>query len=90
MKSISCEAPGEHADVGDEDPCDGAGDGGLEVLGEAAAAAKPCEGPFNDPPARQHFEALGGIGSLDDLDRPAAELAEPANTGASINQTSPW
>ena len=37
-QACSCEAPGEHADMGVEDPCDGAGDGGLEVLGQPSAA----------------------------------------------------
>jgi len=96
MKSGSCEAPGEHADVGDEDPCDGAGDGGLEVLGETAASPEPGEGTFDDPSARQHLEAFGGVGSLDDVEGETAEFGEPvaklvAGIGAVGEQmTQPW
>jgi len=32
-------------------------------------------GSFDIQPAWQQFEALGGIGSFDDLDRPAADEA---------------
>jgi hypothetical protein len=63
--------------VADEDPRDGAGDGGFQVLGEAAAPDKQCEGPFVGPPVREHLEAVGSVRSLDDLDRPAPELGEP-------------
>ena len=58
--------------MGDEDPSLGGGDGFLPVLGQAAASSQPCEGSFDDPSARQDLEALGGIGSLDDLDPPVA------------------
>ena len=37
------------------------------ILGEPAAASEPREGAFHDPSARQDFEALGSVGSLDDL-----------------------
>ena len=47
----------------------------LEVLGEAAAAAQPAEGAFDDPPLGQHHEPLGGIGALDDFQVPRPELA---------------
>ena len=30
------------------------------------------EGPFDDPASREDYKAFGGIGSLDDLDRPVA------------------
>ena len=52
MVSSPCEASDEHADMGDVDPCDGAGDGRLEVLGEAPASAEPGEGAFDDPATR--------------------------------------
>ena len=48
----------------------------FEVLGEAAVAAEPRQRPFYDPTAGQDFEALGGIGSLDDLDGPFADAAQ--------------
>ena len=63
-------------DVREEDPGDGAGDRGLEILGEAAAAAEPGEGTLDDPASGQHFEPLGAIGALDDLDCPAAGLRQ--------------
>ena len=50
--SSPCDASRESADMCDEDPCDRAGDCGLEVLGEAAAATEPSESPFDDPAAR--------------------------------------
>ena len=41
---------------------------------------EPCGGAFNgaldDPAAGQHLEASGGVGTLDDLDRPDADLCE--------------
>lgn len=43
--------PGEHADVGNEDPGNGAGDGHLEVLCQSATAAEPGEGALDDPAA---------------------------------------
>jgi hypothetical protein len=48
----------------------------LEVLGEASIAAEPGQRPFDDPSAGQDLEALGGIGSLDDLDGPSADAAQ--------------
>jgi hypothetical protein len=33
-------------------------------------------GPFDDPTPRQHLEALGGVGPLDDLDRPFADATQ--------------
>jgi hypothetical protein len=44
----------------------------LEVLGKASVSSEPCECAFDDPAARQHFEALGGIGPFDDFDYPLA------------------
>lgn len=54
----------------------GAGDGLLPVLSQPAAAAEPGEGPLHDPSSRQHFEALGGVGALDDLQGPVADRLE--------------
>jgi transposase len=68
-----CEPPHEHADAGDEDPCFGGGDRFLEVPGQSAASSEPREGPFHNPSARQHLEALGAIGPLDDFQREAAD-----------------
>src|SRR3546814_14702733 len=47
-------------------------DGLFEVLGETSVAAEPCEGSFHHPAARQHLEAFGGVGPLDDFDGPFA------------------
>ena len=58
--------------MGDVKPCGGAFDGVLEVLGEAAAAAEPCEGSFHHPAAGDDDEALGRVGSPDDFDCPVA------------------
>ena len=76
MISGSCEASCEPADVGDEHPGDGAFDGALPVLCEAPASSEPCECPLDDPSSWQDLEALGGIGALDDLDRPVADPGE--------------
>src|SRR5690606_40391306 len=73
---MPCDAPGEDADVGDEDPCLGAGDGFLPVLGEPSASAEPGKGAFDHPAARQEFEALGDVGALDDLQFPVADAGQ--------------
>jgi hypothetical protein len=48
----------------------------FEVLGETAVSVEPCQGAFDDPAAGQEFEALGGIGSLDDFERPLADFGQ--------------
>ena len=40
------------ADMGDEDPGNGACDGGLEFLGEPAASVEPCERSLDNPSTR--------------------------------------
>ncbi len=49
MFSGPSETAREDADAGDQDPSLGAGDGRLEVLGEAAVASEPGEGAFDHP-----------------------------------------
>ena len=44
----------------------------LEVPGEAAASADPCEGSFDHPSLGQDDKSLGDVGSFDDLDLPGA------------------
>ena len=46
----------------------------LPIACQTAAATEPCEGTLHDPSARQHLEAPGGVGALDDLQRPAPEV----------------
>jgi hypothetical protein len=48
----------------------------LEVFGEAAVSAQPCQRPLDDPTAREDHETLGRIGTLDDLDGPFADPAQ--------------
>ena len=69
---------GEEADVGDDDPRLGAGEGCFEVFGEAPATAEPCEGSLDDPATGQQHEAFGFVGPFDDLNGPRAHRAEPA------------
>ena len=49
-------------DVGDGETCPV-----FVVLGEAAAAAEPCEGTFDDPSLGQNLETDRMIGALDDF-----------------------
>jgi hypothetical protein len=57
-------------------PGRGAGDGGLEVLGEAAAAAKPGEATLDHPSPRQELEAFDRWRAGDDLDGPGAAVRD--------------
>ena len=59
-----------------KDPGKGAVDGGLEVFGEPSAPTEPGKGALDDPAARQHLEPADVVGSLDDLDRPAADARQ--------------
>ena len=58
--------------MGDERPGNGAGDCRFEILCQPATATEPCESAFDDPSARQNFEALRRVGALDNFDRPFA------------------
>ena len=69
-------ASGEQPEMGDEEPGGGAGDGCLEVLGEAAASSEPREGAFDHPSARQELEAFDAGWPLDDLDGPGAAMGD--------------
>ena len=62
--------------MGEEEPCGGAGNGGLEILCEAPASAEPGEGSLSYPASRQEFEPAGGVGALDDLYGPFADFGE--------------
>jgi len=62
--------------MGEEKPSGCAGDGGLEVLGEASASAEPGKGALDDPSARQELEAFDARRPLDDFDRPWAAIVD--------------
>jgi hypothetical protein len=47
----------------------------LVVLAQSTEAAKPSEGSFDDPAARQNLEALHVVGALHDLHLDRAEVA---------------
>ena len=68
----------QEADVGDDDPGLGAGDGLFKVLGEPPAASEPREGPLDDLTTGQQLEAFDRVGPLDDLNGPRTDCAEPA------------
>src|SRR6267154_4185148 len=76
--SGSCETAGKQPNAGDQEPCFGAGNAGLEVLGEATIASEPGEGAFDDPAFGLGFEGSDLLGASDDLDRPPAELGDRA------------
>ena len=74
--SWPCQQADDAADVGDEQPCFGAGDGFLPVLGHAATASEPGEGALDHPPSGDDLKADRGVGALDDLNGPAADLLD--------------
>ena len=39
----------------------------LPIFGQPAASVEPADGAFDDPTLREYHEALGCVGSLDDL-----------------------
>ena len=83
--SVACDFSCEQADLGEEEPCGGAGNGGLEILCNAQASAEAGEGSFHDPASRQQFEPAGGVGALDDLYGPFADFGEaPIEFGTGI------
>jgi hypothetical protein len=61
---------------GDEEPGFGAGDRSFKVFGEAPIAIEPGQGSFDDPAAREGFEAVRLIRALDDFDGPLTKLAQ--------------
>src|SRR5207247_7104095 len=72
--SGSCKAAGEEPQVGQEDPRGGAGDGGLEVLGEASAATEPSQAALDHPSPGQQLEAFDAGRALNDFDRPGSAI----------------
>lgn len=54
--------------MGEEQPGGCAGDGRLEVLGEASAASQPGKGALDDPSPGQELEAIDARRALDALD----------------------
>src|SRR5262245_49137707 len=72
------ETAGEEANAGDHDPGLGAGDGRLEVLGEATVASKPSQRAFDHPSLGLSFEGSDALGSSDDLNDPFAQVGKRA------------
>ena len=67
--------------MSDEEPGVGADNGLLPIFRRPAAVPEPGEGVFDDPSPRQELKALGGVGPLDDFQRPAADLVQHADFG---------
>ena len=77
--------------MGQEEPCGGAGNSGLEILCKAPASAEPGEGSLHHPASRQQFEPAGGVGAFDDLYGPFADFGEaPIKFGAGIATVSEY
>src|ERR1051325_6603285 len=74
--SSPCETTGEQSNARDHDPSLGAGDGGLEVLGETTVTSEPSEGTFNHPAAWLWLEGSDALRPSDDLDCPLAQVSE--------------
>lgn len=91
--AVPCGPSGQRADMCDEDPGFGGGDGFLPVFRQSAGSPGPGEGSLDDPPARRKLETLRGVGPPDDLDGPVAEAAqgghqpEPVGDGEASNAT---
>ena len=69
-------------EMGDDHSAFRAAGGGLPVFGEPETPSQPGEGAFNYPTPGWHFEALGSVGPLEDLDSP---LADPSEGGAQLD-----
>ena len=62
--SQSAELDSDHGDI---DPSLGTGLGGFVIPHQSPLAHQPAESAFHHPAVRQHFEALGVVGTFDDL-----------------------
>ena len=72
-------------DVSDEDPCFGAFDGSLPILGQSAATSEPGESAFCTPFSRDHLKTFGGIGARHDLNDPSPDPGQgPAQSWPGI------
>ena len=67
-RAKSREATELNANHDQMNPGFGTGFSALVVTHESAMAHEPAKGAFNDPAARQHGEAGGGVRALDDFD----------------------
>src|SRR5438128_8110371 len=74
--SSSCKSAGEEPQVGQEDPRGGAGNGGLEVLGETSAATEPSQAALHHPAPGQELEAFDTGRALNDFDRPRPAIGD--------------
>ena len=66
--------------MGDEDPCDGALDRGLEIFRQSAALSEPGERALDDPTTGQNLEPDCDVGSFDDLDLPSPHSLSAARS----------
>lgn len=57
-----CGPSGQRADMCDDGPGFGGGDGLLPVFRQSAGSPGPGEGSLDDPPARRKLETLRGVG----------------------------
>jgi hypothetical protein len=76
VELLACHTSNDKLNGGDVDPGLGTLDGGFEVFGKAAVAIEPGEGTFDDPSAREHFEANRIGHAPNDFDAPSAEFDE--------------
>jgi hypothetical protein len=60
----------------DEAPCGCRCDCLFEILCQPSVSVEPCQGTLHDPASRQEFEALGCVGSLDNVDGPFSDAAQ--------------
>ena len=71
-----CDSAGDLVDQSDEEPGGSAFDGPFEVFGKAPVPVQPGDCPLDHPASRQRLEAFGGVGALDDFQRPCADFGE--------------
>src|SRR2546428_9530360 len=74
--SSPCQATGEKAHAGDENPGFGARGRGLVVFGEATVASEPSERALDHPSPRLRFERADALRASDDLNRPRAQISK--------------
>ncbi len=84
-----CQPANHETDRGYENPCLGAGDGRLEILGKSSASSEPRESALDDPSPREHLEPFGCIRPFDDFNGPCAEIGQrPRQLFSSVSAVS--